>query len=229
MIKKLLGERGMKLWVIGMCVIVIVTLSIFSLVLGVQRVEFGMSLDLTRMKDIDVWTESNQNTIVSADRDWPREIEARNTILNYIDQGTSTNRLNQLFQQGDPNQSRGNQLGGGILTRNTTQNRNPWDIRRNSNYHFIQLTWRNPQYAVRMIGGSPTLINSPSITYSGNIWQVFIPLNDVPNRFVMHEWFIVAAAEPSPNINYRLMTWGNLSNLARYVEEFPFHSASSVA
>lgn len=211
------------MWTAGMLGIIILTFSIFAIVLGTQRVTFGLDIDAEHLNYIRVSTElglARTNFANLNPSEHLAQTRAVNEVLSRLSSGGETNRFSQIFRPGNYTMNGHTTLltGGAYRTIG--------NIRQQSNHRYIHITWANPQFAVARDGASANIVPATNINASNNVWQVVIMLNDVPNRVSEHRWFIKTSPASTANVDYVFTTWGNYSSLAWFVENFPFHQSA---
>ena len=211
-----LKKQMLTLWIAGMCGIIVLTFSVFAIVLGVQRVQFGLDLDVAYLNTIDIRNKprTSDSEVFYVDHNHPTSMLVRNSVLYFLKNGGQTNRLSQLFQPGNRDIK-------GHPSRNITGVRNTLMVQTQSSHQYIAISWRIPQFAIITQGGNISIEKSPNRTFNGNIHQIYIMLNDIPDRFTEQIWYLVTSDPGSSNnINYTFTTWGNYSRLADFVRTF---------
>jgi len=207
-----------KLWTIGMLIVIVLTLGIFSLVMGLSRVEYGFAALNFNTAEIDLRISSGNENYRQA-QTWTDDYgnrthhaNARTEVFRLLEEAGSTNRLFQIFQSSGTEQ---------MTFAQPTVNSRPI-VQTNASRHYIELTWHRttPQFAIyEYERGQFRLVNSGHAG-SNNIYRIIIPLNGVSNRFQRHEWFISTNRDlENQTINRRFITWGNYYALAQFVEE----------
>ncbi|MCL2755686.1 MAG: hypothetical protein FWE45_01390 [Firmicutes bacterium] len=202
-------KRMTKLIIIGVAITVFLTAGIFSLVMGLSRVEYGMNLRAAYIQDISFWSPEREGILSYSDDTRGTHARARNDMFEKLNDAGQTNRLFQIFQSSGSQRITWAPLG--------TRHKN--DIRSNSGEHFIRIRFVTPQYAIagtysrdfRLV----TFATNPNAT---PIHQIFIPLNATSNSFEERSWYLNTDRH-NEAISHRLITWGNFRDLANFVRD----------
>ena len=224
--QKIVSDKRLltRVLAVSLVVVAVLTLGIFTIVLSTQTVHFGQpngqALVLGNLKDIQAHATPTRSHQVFTDSQFlstrPSYRAAAERIVYEINNAGRTNRLSQIFQYG----------GTEHVTVNTT-NTVAWNIRNNSNHHFLRLTFMTPQWSIRPTEGGGFAFYPADTNANGtvnmdserNVWQIFIILSSVGNYFAEHNWYISTRPEPIDNIRYRFVTWANYYELANFVTE----------
>ena len=193
---------------------ILMSLGITAIALSAQRVQFGQPVGQAfRMNNlicIRAHATNERSRRIFADDDWlstlPSYRHAGNEIMRLLNNGGRTNRLTQMFRN----------TGEERVTRNTTNNTTLHNIGNNSGHHYLRLTFMTPQWSIVEVDGRLE-IAAASANPDRQIHQIFILLNDIPNRFQQQEWFISTATPPTDRVMYRFVTWGNYHRLANFI------------
>jgi len=200
-----------KIWAIGMCVILIVGVGIFSLVLTSRRVQYGLAFNLDLVNSVEVWSNAEAQNILFVDQDRPSVQRATAEIMHLLQRGGRTNEFVQLF--------RGS---GEERVSFATTNNNTHQIRGNNDHLYIKINFRVPQFGIsgtssadfRLVPASE--VENPRTM---RIWQIFIPLGNQTNTFQEQRWFINTSENPNDTIQHMFTTWGNYYQLAAFVRD----------
>ena len=201
-----------------MVAILIVAAGVFSLVLGVQKVSYGLealSFD-GRLASITYKSPTSSKELLT-EVNRASYNNTVNEILTLLDKAGNTNKLSQLFQSG----------GKEAITNNNT---NYTTVRNfeSSNQNYIKLSFRksNPLFGLKGDNNSNyELVPANQITERNRtVWIMFISLDDIKNKFQKHNWLLVRYdpmenAESTLSITQKYTTYGNYHKLAEYVKE----------
>ena len=200
-----------------MAAILIIAVGVFSLVLGIQKVSYGLTdLNFDGLASISYKSPtSSKELLTQVNRAGYNDTV--NEILNMLDSAGKTNKLSQLFQSS----------GKETITRNNT---NYTTVRNfeSSNQNYIKLSFRksNPIFGISGDNNSNyELVPASQITdRNRTIWIIFISLDDIKNKFQKHDWLLVSYdpwenTESTLSITQKYTTYGNYHKLAEYVKE----------
>ena len=222
--KRKITKQMLMLWGVGMLGIIVLTVSVFAVVLSTQRIYFGAHINLSYVNSITLHQgpDSPHRLIWSDDMflgTRPSYELATRQILHDLHRGGRTNQLNQIFQPGGAT--------AGTVTWAMPELRSVLNIRNRSRQHFVHITFRENenQWAIRDLpNGLFELVCAseefPETDTIRPVYQIFILLGNVSNRFEQQTWGLSTATAPNDSVQFQFTTWGNYHRLASYTLNF---------
>ena len=206
-----LNSKAFKIWAVSFAAVLIVGFSILAIVLSSKKVEFGLPLELSNIREIKYFNDDNQKLLLT---NINRESydNAIDEILNLLDKAHKTNKLKQTFGQAGGDYSVENN-NSGYSTVSNFESRHKQFLRITFNTPTHEITGRtNQDYQLATI--------NPDTDMNYRIWMILIPLEDIKNSFEKQTWYLVRhnpKESTNPPITNKFTTYGNYYKLANFV------------
>jgi len=200
------------IWAVSFTAVLVIGFGITAIVLGSMTKTHGANVRFENIFHIEYRNMAHQMQLVPDRTDTVQPAAARR-IINYLNSGGRTNRLNNLFRGSPTDRVERNNTG--------TSFTSVFDTAYSNNSLII---WFNrPDQSVRNI--TATTFELVPANGNNDIHGIMIPLNRVNNRFQSQTWFLITsdpnqtAAGSSMQIANIISTYGNYSRLWRFINE----------
>ena len=202
-------SKAMKIWLAGMGIVIVVTLSLTSLILGLTRVTYGRTIHM----DENIRSIRYRNPSMAQSVELSRNVnnvartEAMTEILDLLRRGGRTNRFAQIFWQSSGRENT-TSLMEGVSTINAIYQRS----------RFIEISFMRPQFSIAGTNEATfELVHDPDGNYNLRVHAIYILLDEVENRFTRQDWRFRTGG--GTILSHRLRTFGNYYRLANFIDE----------
>ena len=206
-------------WSIAMVLVLIVGFGAVTITLAAMPVRYGHPMGETikaeHLSEIRYTRQDGGKQILTGVSRKSFD-DAVDEILEYINNAGKTNKLKQLFQAS----------GEETITANNTPSTTVSGFQnRHTQYLEISFKKSSPQYGIKDVDNVYSFVPASEVTArNSTVWILFIPLDNIENKFMQHTWFIVSY-DPMENnklnlsITRKFTTYGNYYKLANYISE----------